>query len=152
MKSFIDAQREQPSTAAKKPQEAPKERRYTLTPRKERALQALLVSRTRAEAAATAGIGESTLREYMKNPEFMERYKQAFGDMVRDATRQAQQTLSPALSTLREIMEDRDEQAQARITAARSVLEYSLKLCEQTDVLEQLRELEKWRDEYEQQH
>ncbi len=83
----------------------------------------------------------------MKDTEFMERYKQAFGDMVRDATRQAQQTLSPALSTLREIMEDRGELAQARITAARSVLEYSLKLCEQTDILEQLRELERWREE-----
>ena len=118
-----------------------------MTPRKEKALRALLVSRTRAEAAATAGIGVSSLREYMKDPEFMDRYKQAFGDMVRDATRQAQQTLNPALSTLREIMEDRDEQASARITAARSVLEYSLKLCEQTDILEQLRELEKWRDE-----
>ena len=67
--------------------------------------------------------------------------------MVRDATRQAQQTLSPALSTLREIMEDRGELAQARITAARSVLEYSLKLCEQIDILEQLRELERWREE-----
>ena len=44
-------------------------------------------------------------------------------------------------------MEDKGEQAQARITAARSVLEYSLKLCEQTDILEQLRELEKWRAE-----
>ena len=93
------------------------------------------------------GIAESTLRNYMRDGEFVDRYKQAFGDMVRDVTRQAQQTLSPALSTLREIMEDRDEQAQARITAARSVLEYSLKLCEQTDILEQLRELEKWRDE-----
>lgn len=60
-----------------------------MTQRKERALQALLVSRTRAEAAHMAGIGESTLREYMKDPEFMERYKQAFGDMVKDATRQA---------------------------------------------------------------
>lgn len=87
------------------------------------------------------------MREYMRDPEFLERYKQAFGEMVADATRQAQQTLSPALSVLREIMEDRDEQANARITAARSILEYSLKLCEQTDVLEQLRELEKWRDE-----
>lgn len=105
------------------------------------------MSRTRAEAAKTAGIGESTLREYMKDAEFMERYKQAFGNMARDATRQAQQTLSPALSTLREIMEDRGEQAQARITAARSVLEYSLKLCEQTDILEQLRELERWKEE-----
>lgn len=118
-----------------------------MTQRKEKALQALIVSRTRAEAAKAAGVGESTLREYMKDPEFVDRYRQAFGDMVRDATRQAQQTLSPALSTLREIMEDKGEQAQARITAARSVLEYSLKLCEQTDVLEQLRELEKWRAE-----
>lgn len=118
-----------------------------MTQRKEKALQALLVSRTRAEAAKVAGIAESTLRSYMKDSEFVDRYKQEFGDMVRDATRQAQQTLSPALSTLREIMEDKGEQAQARISAARSVLEYSLKLCEQTDILEQLRELEKWREE-----
>ena len=118
-----------------------------MTPRKEKALQALLVSRTRAEAAKVAGIAESTLRSYMQDSEFVDRYKQAFGDMVRDATRQAQQTLIPALSTLREIMEDKGEQAQARISAARSVLEYSLKLCEQTDILEQLRELEKWREE-----
>lgn len=133
---------------ARKPQETPIERgdKY-LTPRKEKALSALLVSRTRAEAAQAAGIGESTLRGYMRDPEFLERYKQAFGEMVADATRQAQQTLSPALSVLKEIMMDRDEQASARITAARSVLEYSLKLCEQTDILEQLRELEKWRDE-----
>ena len=85
----------------------------------------------------------------MQDSEFVDRYKQAFGDMVADATRQAQQTLSPALSVLREIMEDRDEQANARITAARSILEYSLKLCEQTDILEQLRELEKWKMESE---
>lgn len=118
-----------------------------MTPRKERALQALLVSRTRSEAAQAAGVSESTLRQYMKDHEFLERYKQAFGEMVADATRQAQQTLSPALSTLREIMEDGAEPAQARITAARSVLEYSLRLCEQTDILEQLRELERWKEE-----
>jgi len=32
-------------------------------------------------------------------------------------------------------------------TAARSILEYAMKLCEQTDILDQLRELEKWRSE-----
>ncbi len=87
------------------------------------------------------------MREYMKDPEFMERYREAFGNLVQDATRQAQQTIAPALSTLKEIMEDRDEQATARIQAARNTLEFALKLTEQTDVLEQLRELEKWRDE-----
>ena len=118
-----------------------------MTQRKEKALQALLVSRTRAEAAKAAELGESTLRTYMQDAEFLERYRQAFGDMVRDAARQAQQTLSPALSTLREIMEDREEPASARITAARSILEYTLKLGEQVDILEQLRELEEWRDQ-----
>lgn len=118
-----------------------------MTPRREKALRALLVCRTRAEAAQAAGIGESTLREYMKDPEFIERYEAAFAGMVRDAAQQAKQTLSPALSTLREIMEDTDEPTQARITAARSILEYSLKLTEQADILGQLRELEKWRDE-----
>lgn len=118
-----------------------------LTPRKERALQALLVCRTRAEAAATAGIGESTLRSYLQEPEFMARYREAFGNLVQDAARQAQQAISPALSTLQEIMADRGEPATARIQAARSTLEYALKLTEQTDILEQLRELERWREE-----
>lgn len=118
-----------------------------MTPRKEKALQALLVCRTRREAAQMAGIGESTLRGYLQEDEFQARYRQAFGDLVESAARQAQQAINPALSTLREIMEDGDEQAQARITAARSVLEYAIKLTEQTDILEQLRELEKWRDE-----
>lgn len=61
--------------------------------------------------------------------------------------RQAQQSLTPALSALREIVESEGENAQARIAAARSLLEYSLKLTEQVDILEQLQELEKWRDE-----
>lgn len=118
-----------------------------MTPRKEKALHALLVSRTRKEAAAMAGIGESTLRSYLQEPEFQARYCEAFGALVQDAARQAQQAIAPALSTLQEIMTDKDEQAQARISAARSTLEYALKLTEQADILEQLRVLEKWRDE-----
>lgn len=90
------------------------------------------------------------MREYMKDSEFMERYNQAFRGLIVDATREAKQALSPALSTLREIMEDREEQASARITAARSILEYAMKLCEQTDILDQLQSLERWRCENEQ--
>lgn len=122
------------------------------TPRKEKALQALLVSRTRAEAAKAAGVSESTLRAYLKDREFMERYREAFGNLVQDATRQAQQALSLAISTLTEIMGNTDEQATARIQAARSTLEYSLKMTEQVDILEQLRELEKWREETDGKH
>ena len=114
------------------------------------------MSRTRAEAAQAAGIGESTLREYLKDPEFLERYREAFGNLVQDATRQAQHSLSLAISTLTEIMGNTDEQATARIQAARSTLEYALKLTEQTDIFERLNALEssltgggisEWKDE-----
>lgn len=112
------------------------------TPRKERALQALLTCRTRAEAAAAAGIGESTLRGYLREPEFQARYREAFGALVQDATRQAQQAIAPALSTLREIVEDENAGAKARIMAARSTLEYALRLTEQLDIISRIEILE----------
>lgn len=112
------------------------------TQRKEKALQALLVSRTKAEAARVAGVSESTLREYMKDPEFIEKYRQACGDMLKDAAQQARQGISPALETLREIAETPGN-PQARIMAARSTLEYSLRLTERVDILERVEALEK---------
>lgn len=112
------------------------------TPRKERALQALLTCRTRAETAEAAGIGESTLRAYLREPEFQARYREAFGALVQDATRQAQQAIAPALSTLREIVEDENAGAKARIMAARSTLEYALRLTEQLDIISRIETLE----------
>ena len=89
-----------------------------------------------------AGIGESTPRTYFADSEFVERYREAFGDLVQDATRQAQQAIAPALATQREIGEDKDEPAQARIQAARSALEYALRLSEQLDITERIQALE----------
>ncbi len=113
-----------------------------MTPKMQKALLALLTSPTREKAAAVAGITSKTLRGYLANPEFQLEYKKAFANMVEDATRQSQQALAPALATLREIVEDREENTQARISAARSVLEYSLKMTEQADILTRLQELE----------
>jgi len=118
-----------------------------MTPNKEKLLAALLTSRTKKEAAAAAGISDRTMRSYFEDKEFCQRYREAFAGVVQDATRRAQQLLEPALSTLQTVMEDEEIPAQARITAAKSIIDYSLKLTEQTDILEQLRELEEWRDE-----
>lgn len=118
-----------------------------MTPNKEKLLAALLTSRTKKEAAAAAGISDRTMRSYFEDKEFCQRYREAFAGVVQDATRRAQQLLEPALSTLQTVMEDEAIPAQARITAAKSIIDYSLKLTEQTDILEQLRELEEWRDE-----
>lgn len=113
-----------------------------MTPKKQKALLALLTQPTKEKAAAAAGITSKTLRGYLAEADFQAEYKRAFSGLVEDATRQAQQAIAPALSTLREIVEDGEENAQARISAARSLLEYSLKLTESTDILNRLDELE----------
>ena len=113
-----------------------------MTPRQQKALAALLTSPSKAAAANAAGIAPRTLRDYLADPEFQAAYRDAFGNMVEDATRQAQQAISPALSTLLEIMEDREEDAQARISAARAILSHGIKLTETTDILNRLQELE----------
>lgn len=113
-----------------------------MTPKKQKALLALLAHPTKEAAAAAAGITPKTLRSYLEDPEFQAEYKKAFAGLVEDATRQAQQALAPALSTLREVVEGSSNGPQFRISAARSILEYSLKLTEQNDILSQLQELE----------
>lgn len=118
-----------------------------MTPNEERALSALLTSKTKLEAAEKAGITDRTMRRYFEDPEFCQRYREAFAGVIEDATRQAQALLMPALSTLQTVMEDEEIPAQARITAAKSIIDYSLKLTEQADILEQLRELERWKEE-----
>lgn len=113
-----------------------------MTPKKQKALIALLTQPTKEKAASAAGITSKTLRSYLADPGFQAEYKRAFSGLVEDATRQAQQSIAPALSTLREIVEDADENAHARISAARSILEYCMKLTETTDILTRLDELE----------
>ena len=74
-----------------------------------------------------ARISERTLYGYTQDPEFMERYRAECESLVVDAARQAQQTIAEALDTLKAVMKDKTAQSYARISAARSILEYSLK-------------------------
>lgn len=113
-----------------------------MTPKKQKALVALLTQPTKEKAAAAAGITSKTLRGYLDDPEFQAEYRKAFAELVEDATRKVQQTLDPAVAVLREVMEDSDENGQVRVSAARSVLEYGLKMTEQTDIITRLQELE----------
>lgn len=117
-----------------------------MTPTKEKAIAALLTCKTKAQAAAQAGISPRTLRSYFEDPEFVSAYRDAFGSLVEDATRQAQQTISPALDTLKEIMQDKSETGPARVSAARAAIEYALRLTEANDIVQQLRELDRGND------
>lgn len=115
----------------------------SITQKQQRALIALLTSPTKEAAAKKAGIESKTLRRYLADPDFQEEYRNAFTSMIEDVTRQAQRAIAPALSCLREIVEDESENTQARIQAARSTLEYALRLTEQFDIIERIQSLER---------
>lgn len=106
-----------------------------LTQKQQKALAALLTNPTREAAARAAGIESKTLRRYLADPEFQAEYQRAVSGMIEDAAAQAKQSLNPALSCLREIVENGDETATARIQAARSLLEYGLRLTEIVDIV-----------------
>lgn len=116
-----------------------------MTPSEERALSALITSKSKKEAAQKAGITERTMRRYFENPEFCKRYREAFAQVVQDATRQAQQLLAPALSTLESVMADEDIPAAARVNAAKITLDYAVRLTDQNDLAERLTALEELR-------
>lgn len=109
-----------------------------MTPNQQKALQAILTCSTKKEAAAVAGISDRTLRTYLADPEFQEQYRKAVGELVDDATRQAQKTLAPAITALRLIVENEGESAGNRISAARTLLEYGLRLTEFNDIMREL--------------
>ena len=114
-----------------------------LSANKEKAIAALLAYPTKRAAAEAAGITDRTLRNYFKDEEFQQRYRTEFLGLITEASQQAQQTMSPALSTLREIMVNNEENAQTRIYAARTTLEYAVKLTELADMVSRLEDMEK---------
>lgn len=109
-----------------------------MTPNQQRALQALLTCSTKKEAATAAGITDRTLRSYLADPEFQAQYRKAVGELVDEATRQAQKALTPAITALRCIVEDEGEKTGNRISAARTLLEYGLRLTEFNDIMSEL--------------
>lgn len=113
-----------------------------ITERKEKALAALLTSQTQEEAANKLGITARTIRQYLQDPEFSQKYKEASSNLITDATEQIQKSLSPAIATLRNIAEDENAVLNARVSAARGLLEYGIRLAELSELYKRIEELE----------
>lgn len=109
-----------------------------MTPNQRRALQALLTCSTKREAAKAAGITDRTLRTYLADADFQAEYRRAVRSLVDEATKQAQKALTPAITALRCIVEDDTEKSGNRISAARALLEFGLRLTEFNDILREL--------------
>lgn len=117
-----------------------------LTDKQNKALAALIQARTQKEAATAAGIAESTLRRYLKDPEFSKAYKEAAGEMVSDGLIKAEKGLSLAIDTLISVCCSSSANEQTRVYAARSIIESCLKLKEVYDFETRISKLERRSD------
>ena len=86
--------------------------------KKEAAIAALLAERNQAEAARVAGIDLSTLKRWMRLPEFIEEYRRARWEVVEQAYARVQQNTPAAASVLLKLMVDPVTPPSGRIRAA----------------------------------
>src|SRR5437879_2791087 len=93
-------------------------------------LGALLTERTVGDAAEKVGISKRTAFRYLDEPAFQEALGRAKRDALALAVTQLQGGASAMVGVLREIAEDPETPAPSRVSAARVLLDLSLKLKE----------------------
>jgi transposase-like protein len=110
--------------------------------KQEQAIAALLTHGTIEAAAKTVGIGEATLRRWLKDPGFRTEYRAARRQAMEQATAQLQQLSSLAANALKEVIEDSGAPHASRVAASRAVFEIAQRGVEIEDLADRLAVLE----------
>lgn len=113
------------------------------TRKKEKAIAALLTTDTVEQAASVAGIAESTLYRWLREPVFLEQYRKARKAAVDQAISTLQERANKAAKALIDIAEDQEMPPSTRVAAAREILQTSIKGIERDDFERRLEELER---------
>ena len=113
-----------------------------LTPKQQRAISALLASKTMGEAAQSAGVGERTLYTWLTLPAFRAALSAAEGELIDQAVRRLLRLQDLSIDTIEAMLGDADASQAVRLRAAQLVLEITLKMREQRDVEQRLSALE----------
>lgn len=111
--------------------------------KREVAICAMLSAPSLREAAKKAGIAEATLHRWLKDDSFKKDYKTAKRELINHAISRLQQSSEKAVNVLVKIAEDKNCPASARVSAAKTILEISLKTVEFEDLEQRIDELEK---------
>lgn len=106
------------------------------------AMAALISNPTVRDAAKASGISESSLWVYLQDPDFSREYEDKKGAIVAVAAERLRSRLDSAAETVQNIMTDDTAPPQVRITAAKTILEYAVKLTDLTDVQARIAALE----------
>ena len=115
-----------------------------LPERQEAALLSLLAHKTLKEAALAAGVSMPTLWRYLRDRVFSIRYREARRELVECAMVRLQNDAEYAACVLRDIADDKEASAGARVTAAKTIIELSVKSVELGDLQHRIASLEEY--------
>ena len=109
----------------------------------ELAMAALLTSKSIGEAAASVGIGERTLRRWLAEPAFRDRFVEMRREFVFRAFTNIQAAMPRAVDALVAMLDDASTITPAvRVAAARLVIEKGLAVFEAEELLARIQKLE----------
>ena len=121
-----------------------------LTRKRDAAIVALLAAPTIAAAAQQAGIGERTLRTWLKLPEFQKAYRRARRDAFEQSAAMLQQLAGDAIDALRRNLTC--DKPAVEVSAALAILDRTGKAIEQLDLAAELDELRQQLEEMKDEH
>ncbi len=116
--------------------------------KQEKAIPALLACSTLAEAAAVVGVTDRTLYNWLQDESFQAEYRAARWQSAGQAIARLQSIASQAAEALQDVYTDKGNPASARVSAARCVLELSIKAVELENLEARITALEQQKEGY----
>ena len=109
----------------------------------ENILSALLSCGSIAEASKISGVSRPVIYKRLADETFRAEYDKRRSLILNEACNSLQATLTKAVDTIRDIMEDTETAPQVRLNASALILQNCLKYTEQADIISRIEELEK---------
>jgi ribosomal protein L3 len=107
-------------------------------------ISALLTEQSIEDAAVKAGVGSRSIHRWLReDAAFQAAYNQAKREVVRQAQSQLQRGAGKAVAALIEVLDDPLVQASAKVSAARTILEYAVRAVELDDLDTRVQALER---------
>ena len=108
----------------------------------EKMILAILSNKDLLTASKTLGISVQSIYNRLRKPEFRQKLRKEREDKFEVANSKLTDSMGKAISTLVEILEDTNISAGVRIRASQILLDITLKVTEQTDIIQRLDSLE----------
>ncbi len=113
-----------------------------LRPEQLAGIEALMSTRSVEAAAKKVKVAPSTLYRWLREDDFKTAYRQVKSEVVGHALTRLQNATTKAVDALIAIVGDTKASAQTRVTAAKTILDFSTKAVETEEILARLEALE----------